>query len=82
LDSKKDTTLNGLPIIRPITFETKKQDTIIKQFYLATTKEQRFKITLIAYSDMPIGLNPDSTVIYRTFESHPFVQEFVVKKPE
>jgi len=65
-----------------IEFETKKQDTIIKHAYLTTTQEQRYKITLIAYSDMPIGINPDSTVIYKTFESRPFKQEVVVKKPE
>jgi len=63
-------------------FETKKQDTIIKHAYITTMAEQRYTITLIAYSDVPIGINPDSTVIYKTFESRPFVQEVIVKKPQ
>ena len=57
------------------------KDTTVTQAYLATNQEQKFEITLIAYSDMPIGVNPDSTIIYKTFESHPFVQEIKVKKP-
>jgi hypothetical protein len=58
------------------TFMTNK-DTAVTQVYAATNKEQRFKITLIAYSDVIV--NPDSI---KTFESHPFVQEVVVKKSE
>jgi len=57
------------------------KDTTVTQAYLATNQEQKFEITLIAYSDMPIGVNPDSTIIYKTFESHPFVREIKVKKP-
>jgi hypothetical protein len=76
VDSPLDT------LIRPVVFETKKQDTIIEQVYMRTNENQRFKITLIAYSDVPIGMNPDSTIIYKTFESHPFVQEIVVEKPK
>jgi hypothetical protein len=76
LDSKIDS------LYRPITFETKSQDTIIKQLYLVTNIEQKFKITLTSYSYVPIGINPsDSTVIYEIFESnHPCIQEFKIKK--
>jgi len=62
-----------------IKFMTTK-DTAVTQVYLATNEEQIFTITLTAYSDMPIGINPDSTIIYKTFESRPFVQEVKVKK--
>jgi hypothetical protein len=65
-----------------IEFETQEQDTIIKHAYITTMQERRYIITLIAYSDMPMGINPDSTVIYKTFESRPFVQEVIVRKPE
>ena len=69
-------------LFRPIEFETLNHDTIIIQVYLATNEEQRFQISLTAYSDVAIGVNPDSTIIYKIFESHPFIQEVRVKKPE
>jgi len=70
-----------ISIYRPVEFMTNK-DTAVTQVYLATDEEQTFKITLTAYSDNPIGLNPDSTVLYKTFESHPVTWEVKVKKPE
>ena len=57
------------------------KDTTVTQAYLATDQEQKFQITLTAYNDMPIGVNPDSTIIYKIFESRPFLQEIKVKKP-
>ena len=71
LDSKVDS------LYRPTTFETKNGDSIITQYYLATDQEQKYTITLIAYSDVVVSV--DST---RTFESHPFVREITVKKPK
>jgi len=65
----------------PVEFMTDKDDAVT-QVYLATALEQRFYITLIAYSDVAIGMNPDSTIMYKTFESHPFTQEVRVKKPD
>ena len=64
-------------------FETLKQDTIIEHAYIATAEELKYEITLIAYNDVPIGVDAvDSTIIiYETFKSHPFVQEVRVKKP-
>ena len=66
----------------PVEFTTD-QDTAVTQVYLATDQEQHFEITLVTYSYVPIGINPDSTIIYEIFESlHPCIREVVVKKPE
>ncbi len=64
-------------ILTGITEFTTDQDTAVTQAYLVTNQEQRFNITLIAYSEVKLGI--DSII---TYESHPFTQEVVIKKKE
>jgi len=50
------------------------RDTAVTQVYALASVEQKFTITLVAYSDVVV--NPDSII---TFTSHPYVQEVKVK---
>jgi len=57
----------------PVTFTTDR-DTAVTQTYALASTEQKFTITLVAYSDVVV--NPDSII---TFTSHPFVQVVTVR---
>ena len=50
------------------------KDTAVTQVYALASTEQKFTITLVAYSDVVV--NPDSTI---TFTSRPFVREVKVR---
>jgi len=62
-------------------FMTDKKNDFIT-VYPATDVEQSFTMTLIAYSDKPYVIPPDTTIYYKPYESEPFVQVIKVKKPE
>jgi len=60
-------------ITGPVKFMTDRDSAVTQAYALAST-EQKFTITLVAYSD--VAVNPDSII---TYTSYPFVQVVTVR---